>query len=144
MVTLSDFNFGAIFSLLPATSTAWILAADWSWDALLRMMDSNLLALSCRLFRKNHDWTAAENSINTVAAMWTHWCRTTSKDRRLEQKTSWLNRTAIFSENESIYMKIIDTLIWIANQNALLARFSSVTQSTVAALKKNTEHQLQP
>ena len=60
MVTPREFSFGATCNLLPATSTAWMVAADRSCVAVPRMTASKLSALSCRSFRSNHDHTAAE------------------------------------------------------------------------------------
>ena len=59
-VTPRDFNFGATCNLLPATSTAWVVAADRSCVAVPRMTAYDLSALSCRWFCSNHDRTAAE------------------------------------------------------------------------------------
>jgi len=68
MVTPSDLSCGLTGRVLPATSTVVMLAADRSWAAVPRKTTSDLSALSCMPFCRNHRRIAAEQCVSLSMA----------------------------------------------------------------------------
>ena len=62
MVTPSDLTRSETANRLPATLIIWMLAAAQSWCDVPRITTSDLSALSCSPFHKNHSRTADEQS----------------------------------------------------------------------------------
>jgi len=93
-----DLSCGATGRVLPATSIVVMLATDRSWAAVPRKTTSDLSALSCRPFCRNHRRTAASllmAGVSSVMCMLTSSCdtrqRTGGMTRHITRSTRALN-----------------------------------------------------